>query len=805
MKIFDRLKRPALWLTLLVFVAAIFNWIFRVTTYALPAEIGSVTSLISLCIPSVLVAFIAARGFLISGKWSVLWLGTGALVFGLSALLRNFTILAFNVPNTSGLIHNFLALFGAVFYALAAFFEETSLPPLDKLTRRHVLLLQFYAGMVVVIGLVWLIALNGLLSTSYSPGVASITLRQMLLVTTIMLLIITVVILWRQNVRSKSPVIYWFSLSLLLLLPEMIAYMLGTETEWQGTLIEFIARSLSGIYMFVAVLFIVKEAKGRGITSGEFIVDVFTSMETRLKESEDKYRNIVETASEGIWIFDLLGKTIFVNKKMAELLGFQQRDMIDTPVGFFMEQETCKTKESNLDRWLHGITDTCEQKYRRQDGSPLWAITSTAPLLDKNRNAVAILSMITDITDIKQTQQALENSEKKYRAFFENLNEYIIVIAPALDEHGEVVDWICRDINHLALTALKNFTTEPIGKSLKWFMPPVNQLIFDTCTSVLKSGRNSSFEFNYDGYSFFTSIFKIEDELLASTTMDITDRKRAEEVIKNSNKMLEVLVSDRTSQLENEIEKRIIVEKKLKEQLDTEAMLRSQLEKQMLERTHFMRVIVHELKTPLTALLAGSELLLEAQSKQQIRRISNQVRKGAIQLDKTVGELFDLARGDMGSLGIDYEDINTHEILSDTLAFFKPEADARGVELRTDCKTGCPGFQGDRQRITQILNNLLDNALKYTKSGSITLGLRELDGKLLFSVQDTGCGIKAKKLKILFKPYHEIDEEDKRRGSMGIGLAICKMLVELHGGQIWAESLEGTGSKFSFTIPLKRS
>ena len=147
--------------------------------------------------------------------------------------------------------------------------------------------------------------------------------------------------------------------------------------------------------------------------------------------------------------------------------------------------------------------------------------------------------------------------------------------------------------------------------------------------------------------------------------------------------------------------------------------------------------------------------------------------------------------------------MHPEKILSGTLAYFSAEAEKKHISLVADWPAELPIVWGDHQRITEVLNNLMDNALKYTEEqGRITIKAKKKDRHLLVEVEDTGCGIPEVKQADLFKPHHRLNSMNETRGGMGLGLALSKTLVELHGGRIWVESRE-SGSKFSFTLPLK--
>jgi len=147
-----------------------------------------------------------------------------------------------------------------------------------------------------------------------------------------------------------------------------------------------------------------------------------------LQASQEKYHSIVETADEGIWICDTNGKTTFVNKKMTEMLGYSEQQMMGKTPYEFMDEEAKGLAKSNLERRLKGHSDRYEQKYIRKDGSTLWAIASATPVLDKNNYVVASLGMITDITARKKTEQSLQENQQNLQTLADTVTTGIGVI-----------------------------------------------------------------------------------------------------------------------------------------------------------------------------------------------------------------------------------------------------------------------------------------------------------------------------------------------------------------------------------------
>ena len=168
-----------------------------------------------------------------------------------------------------------------------------------------------------------------------------------------------------------------------------------------------------------------------------------------------------------------------------------------------------------------------------------------------------------------------------------------------------------------------------------------------------------------------------------------------------------------------------------------------------------------------------------------------------------VQELSELSRIESGEAPLQKSNFNAADVVNSAVRRMKPQADRAGVVLTLDMPDKLPGLNGDRDRIEQVLINLIHNAIKFTRpGGTITVSGGVNDKSLQFSVSDTGAGIPADDLTRIFERFYKADKARSGSGT-GLGLAIAKHVVAAHGGEIWAESIEGKGSQFYFTIPLK--
>ncbi|MCL5994522.1 MAG: hybrid sensor histidine kinase/response regulator [Chloroflexi bacterium] len=237
-------------------------------------------------------------------------------------------------------------------------------------------------------------------------------------------------------------------------------------------------------------------------------------------------------------------------------------------------------------------------------------------------------------------------------------------------------------------------------------------------------------------------------------------------------------------------------------------------------KQEFAASISHELRMPLNLIIGFSDVILNAPSTYNTRRLPPKlladihvIQRNAQHLMKLVNDVLDLSQMDVSHMTIIREPIDVDEFIQSSLGDFAQLVDMRGLWLELDIEPGLPQIHADRTRIQQILLNLLNNALRFTEQGRITIRVRhrvmnvqgqEPSDDIIFSVSDTGVGISPENLKRIFEPFTQADNAIQRKhGGTGLGLTISKRFVELHGGQMWAESTPGVGSTFYFLLPAQ--
>ncbi len=279
---------------------------------------------------------------------------------------------------------------------------------------------------------------------------------------------------------------------------------------------------------------------------------------------------------------------------------------------------------------------------------------------------------------------------------------------------------------------------------------------------------------------------------------DISKRKRFEDDLKKHQQYLQDLITLRTGELHKS-------NVKLEKSYEEEKELRLELERQLNSKVNLVRAMVHELKTPLTPMIGTSKIMMDRLQDNSLLRMARNIYRGAENLNRRITDLMDYVSGTFEEIQLHCDEMDAVKLLSETIAMVTPEAEVKKQYIVLNVKKPIPAVYADEDRIRQVLLNLLNNALKFTPSeGHINVTI-DLDGsKILISIEDEGCGIAEEEQNEIFNYKKALEFNHRKRDSFGIGLPLSKMLVELHGGEIWFESQKGRGSKFSFSIPLKK-
>ena len=227
-------------------------------------------------------------------------------------------------------------------------------------------------------------------------------------------------------------------------------------------------------------------------------------------------------------------------------------------------------------------------------------------------------------------------------------------------------------------------------------------------------------------------------------------------------------------------------------------------------KSNFLSVVSHELKTPLHSIKGFVDIILMGKTgriNETQRDFLTIVKTQTTQLQNQINDLLEFSRLEAGQIKLRIEDVSMPEVAAAVVSKLNPLASDGQIALSCSFNDGFPSIQGDRGRLEQVVTNLVDNAIKFTPAnGAVTISGSDVGEYIRVSVRDTGIGIPADALPNVFDRFYQVDSTSTRsyRGT-GLGLTICKHIVEQHQGRIWVESVQNEGSTFSFELPRAMS
>jgi signal transduction histidine kinase len=231
-----------------------------------------------------------------------------------------------------------------------------------------------------------------------------------------------------------------------------------------------------------------------------------------------------------------------------------------------------------------------------------------------------------------------------------------------------------------------------------------------------------------------------------------------------------------------------------------------QLEVASQHKSQFLANMSHELRTPLNAILGYTELMADGaygEPSEKMVGILKRLEANGKHLLGLINDVLDLSKIEAGQLELELSDYSVQDIAQTVRSTLEPLATDKKLAFKLELAPDLPPGHGDGRRLTQVLINLVGNAIKFTDAGEVAIKAEANNGSFFVSVRDTGPGISAADQTKLFQEFQQADNAiTRKKGGTGLGLAISKRIIEMHGGKIWVESQPGQGSTFAFTLPI---
>ena len=530
-------------------------------------------------------------------------------------------------------------------------------------------------------------------------------------------------------------------------------------------------------------------------------------MEKALEESEAKYRSLIENSNDAIY-FLYNRKFEIINSKFEQMFGYTLEE-VNKPDFDFIQLVAPKSRsmiEARLDRIRKG--EKLENRYEftalSKDGNELEVETSITYIPYKE--SIATQGVIRNISGRKRAEEALRESEQKYKKLF---------YETPLGTFHYNTEGIITECNEKFVDIIGSSKAALVG--LNMIKKLNNNTLIEEVKSSLKKGEGY-YEGDYTSVTggktttvrvLFKGMRNKEGNIYAGVGLveDITERKKIEEQLRRKNEELqtterELIASNK--ELKN-INHRLELQKKELEKAKKKAEESDRL------KSTFLANMSHEIRSPMNGIMGFSQILQKQDlPKDEQKKYLDVIYARTNQLLNIINDIVDISKIEANQLQLDFQYVYLNDILQETYNIYLNELKSKGKgHITLNINKGLPYknsyIHTAPNRLRQIIDNLLDNALKHTYKGAIEFGYEfESENTLLFYVQDSGHGIPHDQQNHIFERFRQSDgSSGEPNEGTGLGLTISKNLVELLGGKMWMTSIEGEGSVFYFTLPYK--
>lgn len=542
-------------------------------------------------------------------------------------------------------------------------------------------------------------------------------------------------------------------------------------------------------------------------------------------ESEERYRELVENANDVVFTLDLTGNVTSINKAVESITGYSQSELLGMNMSEFLTPGSNDSARLMTERKLAGEERTnYEVDVRAKDGH-LFRLEISSRLAIQQGKPVGVQGVARDITTRRQAEEALRQADQRALAEYERLLEKVAKLAQVLGTARDlsVIFWGLKEFAVLSVPCDGMFVSlyDPLrdvrvacygwgdGEEIDTSaLPPMpvnstgpnsravrtNQVIITNDYQTKTLGHPGVLVGPDNGLRPQSSLcapMAVMGRIIGTIEVQTYEKAAYREEHETAMRMAANLTAVAIENVGL---------------LERESTARASAEESNRLKDEFLATVSHELRTPLTAILGWSRMLEGGTlDKTMADRAIETIKRNAKAQAQIIDDILDVSRIITGNLYLDLQPIELAPILESAINVVRPTAEAKGIQIDVDFEPEPAAVPGDSNRLQQVFWNLLSNAVKFTPAGGkVSVGLRRVDSDAEIRVTDTGQGISAEFLPFVFDRFRQADSSSTRQhGGLGLGLAIARHLIEIHGGAIEARSSgAGAGAAFTVRLPL---
>lgn len=541
-----------------------------------------------------------------------------------------------------------------------------------------------------------------------------------------------------------------------------------TGKPWVGHGIKVHVRSKAGgavIERYIDLLyqpFCGPDDKVIGVfAQGHDVTDAYKAR-TAEREIEERWKLAMKASGGGIWEWHLRTDAVVVSQEWKNIIGYSENELVET----FAEMERClihpddlSQARADIEAHLTGRTKKLSSPYRlrHKNGNWVWILMRGAVIeRDTEGNPVRLIGTATDISRLKHIEDELRIERDRSQAVFDTMAEGFGMV----DRH-----WIVRYMNAEGLRLGDRTEQQVIGNN-HWDIWPesVGSALKQVYQRVMQTRQSETVEYEHENSEgnviwLETRVFPAAEEGLGIFFRDVTSRKEDEEKLRDADR----------------------------------------------RKDEFLAMLAHELRNPLAPIGAAADLLQLAKlDEDRVRKTSAVIGRQVRHMTGLIDDLLDVSRVTRGLIELNKSELDIQQVINEAVEQVSPLIRARGHALMTLLAPQSALVRGDKKRLVQVLANILSNAAKYTaENGHLELHTSVEDEAVLIEIKDNGVGMTPETVKHAFDLFAQAERSsDRSAGGLGLGLALVKSLVDLHGGTVGCKSPGlGEGSTFSVCLP----